>query len=172
MEVLFVSGIIVLAGRILQDLAFNFKIEMFNRGRLGGVFGINFVESIIGMTVIAMVVKYIDQDPRLLLFLGLGSSIGGIIVIKIRDLMNIKLLDQRQYFARISFMGNEDLIDILKKDGYIFTVEKKVFMDGKKRTIIEGSLENRERKERLKRHLKGRTDKLVTIIAAREVYWV
>ena len=69
-------------GRILQDLAFNFKIEMFNRGKLSGVFGINFIESIIGMTVIAMVVQFIDEDPKLLIFLGLGSSVGGIIVIK------------------------------------------------------------------------------------------
>ncbi len=172
MEGLLVSGIIVLAGRILQDLVFNFKIEMFNRGKLGGVFGINFLESIIGMSVIAMVVNYIDKDPRLLLFLGVGSSIGGIIVIKLRDLMNKKLIGQRQYFVRVSFTGNEDLVDILKKDGYIFTVDSREFTDGKVRTIIEGSLENRARKEALKKLLQGRDDKLVTIIAAREVYWV
>ena len=172
MEALLISGSIVFLGRILQDLAFNFKIEMFNRGKLSGVFGINFIESIIGMTVIAMVVKYIDKDPRLLLFLGLGSSVGGIIVIKIRDLMNKKLVGQRQYFARISFTGNEDLIEILRADGYILAVETKEFLDGTVRTIIEGSLENRARKERLKNHLKGRTDKLVTIIPATEVYWV
>ena len=172
MEALLISGIIVLLGRILQDIVFNFKIEMFNRGKLSGVFGINFLESIIGMTVIAMVVKFIDEDPRLLVFLGLGSSIGGIIVIKIRDQMNRKLVGQRKYFARISYTGNDDLVEILKADGYIFTVDNKEFTDGQVRTLLEGSLENRERKERLKRHLKGRSDQLVTIIPAREVYWV
>ena len=170
MENLIISGLIVFGGRILQDLVFNFKIEMFNRGKKSGVFGINFVESIIGMSVIAMVVKYIDTDPRMLVFLGLGSSIGGLIVIKLRDLMNIKVIGQRQYFARISYLGNEDLVDLLRKDGYIFTVETKEFLDGKVRTILEGSLENRARKERLKGHLKDRPDKLVTIIPAREVY--
>ena len=172
MEALLISGIIVFVGRILQDLVFNFKIEMFNRGKLAGVFGINFIESIIGMSVIAMVVGYIDEDPRLLIFLGVGSSVGGIIVIKIRDLMNKRLVGQRQYFARISFTGNEDLAGILQKDGYIFTVEQKEFLDGETRTILEGSLENRARKERLKGYLKGRSGQLVTIIAAREVYWV
>lgn len=172
MQALLISGIIVFFGRILQDLAFNFKIEFFNRGKLGGVFGINFFESIIGMTVIAMVVKFIDKDPRLLLFLGIGSSVGGIIVIKIRDMMNVKIIGQRKYYARISFKGNEDLIGILKEQNYLFTFETKEFLDGGVRTIVEGSLENRERKEKLKGILKGREDKLVTIIPAREVYWV
>ena len=172
MGALLISGLIVFFGRILQDLAFNFKIEMFNRGKLAGVFGINFLESIIGMTVIAMVVSFIDEDPRLLIFLGLGSSIGGMIVIKIRNLMNKRLLGQRQYYARISYLGNDDLVDILKNDGYIFTVEEREFTDGNKRMLLEGSLENRERKERLKKHLKGRPDQFVTIIPAREVYWV
>ncbi len=172
MKALIISGLIVFLGRILQDVVFNFKIEMFNRGKLGGVFGVNFIESIIGITVIAFVVKYIDDDPRLLIFLGLGSSIGGIIVIKLREIMNRKLVGQRSYYARISFTGNEDLSDVLRKDGYIFTMEQKTFLDGETRTIIEGSLENRERKERLKKHLKGRSNKLVTIIPAREVYWV
>ena len=170
MQALLISGIIVLGARILQDLVFNFKIELFNRGKMAGVFGINFIESIIGMTVIAMVVKFIDKDPRLLVFLGLGSSIGGLIVLKIRDLMNIKVIGQRQYFARISYSGNDDLIEILRKDGYLFTMEQRDFLDGRTRTILEGSLENRERKEHLKYLLKGREDKIVTIIPAREVY--
>ena len=172
MKALLISGSIVFIGRILQDLVFNFKIEMFNRGKKSGVFGINFIESIIGMYVIAMVVKYIDQDVRLLVFLGLGSSVGGIIVIKIRDMMNVKIIGQRQYFARISFGGNEDLIGILKEAGYKFTVDTKDFMDGESRVILEGSLENRARKEKLKGYLKGRDNMLVTIIPAREVYWV
>lgn len=172
MEALFISGIIVFAGRILQDVVFNFKIEMFNRGKLSGVFGINFLESIIGISVIALVVGYIDEDPRLLIFLGFGSSVGGIIVIKIRSIMNKKLVGQRQYFARISYFGNDDLVDVLKREGYIFTVEKKVFTDDRERTILEGSLENRARKEKLKKILKDREDKFVTIIPANEVYWV
>ncbi|MDC7225490.1 MAG: hypothetical protein PQJ61_01855 [Spirochaetales bacterium] len=172
MEALLISGVIVFLGRILQDIVFNFKIEMFNRGKLSGVFGINFIESIIGMTVIAMVVGYIDDDPRLLLFLGLGSSVGGMIVIQIRTLMNRRLEGQRRYYARVSYVGNEDLVEILKNDEFIFTVETREFIDGMKRTIIEGSLENRARKELFKEHLKGRPDKLVTIIPASEVYWV
>lgn len=172
MNTLLVSGIIVFFGRILQDLVFNFKIEMFNRGKKAGVFGINFFESIIGMTVIAMVVKFIDQDPRLLVFLGFGSSIGGLIVIKIRDLMNVKIIGQRKYYARISYSGNEDLIEILREHDFLFTCEHKEFLDGDVRTVIEGSLENRARKELLKGFLKGRENKLVTIIPAREVYWV
>ncbi|MBI9104608.1 MAG: hypothetical protein JEY99_19485 [Spirochaetales bacterium] len=172
MEALLISGGIVFVGRILQDLVFNFKIEMFNRGKVSGVFGINFIESIIGMSVIAMVVGYIGDDPRLLLFLGLGSSVGGIIVIKIRELMNVKIVGQRKYYTRISFTGNKDLVDILKAESYLFTVKEQEFLDGKTRTIVEGSLENRARKEKLKGILKGRPDKLATIIPAREVYWV
>ena len=172
METLLFSGIIVFIGRIMQDLVFNFKIEMFNRGKLSGVFGINFIESIIGMSVIALVVSYIDEDPRLLIFLGFGSSVGGMIVIKLRDLMNRKLVGQRQYYARISYRGNDDLVDVLRAEKFMFTVQKQDFLDGYERTVIEGSLENRARKEQLKKILKGREDKLVTIIAAREVYWV
>ena len=172
MNAIIISGLVVFFGRILQDLAFNFKIEMFNRGNRTGVFIINFFESIIGITIIAMVVKFIDKDPGLLVFLGLGSSIGGLIVIKLRDLMNVKIIGQRKYYARISFTGNEDLISVLKENRYIFTVETKEFLDGETRTIIEGSLENRARKELLKKLLKGRDNKLVTIIPAREVYWV
>ncbi|MBN2656418.1 MAG: hypothetical protein JXR86_05100 [Spirochaetales bacterium] len=172
MQILLLSGVVVFFGRILQDLAFNFKIEMFNRGKLSGVFGINFIESIIGMYVIAMVVGYIGEDPRLLLFLGLGSSVGGITVIKIRDHINQKKIGMRQYYARISYIGNDDLVEILGKDGYIFTVEEREFTDGKKRTVLEGSLLNRARKERLKKHLDSRPDLFVTIIPAREVYVV
>ncbi len=172
MNTIIISGLIVFFGRILQDLAFNFKIEMFNRGHKTGVFVINFFESIIGITVIAMVVKYIDRDPKLLLIFGIGSSIGGLLVIKIRDMMNVKIIGQRQYFARISYTGNEDLVDILQKNNFIFTVDTKEFLDGQVRTVIEGSLENRERKEFLKTLLKGRENKLVTIIPAREVYWI
>lgn len=172
MNALFVSGIIVFLGRILQDLAFNFKIEMFNRGNTIGVFGINFIESIIGVTVIAMVVKFIDNNPILLIFLGFGSSIGGLIVIKLRDLMNVKIIGERKYYARISYTGNEDLIGILREHDFLFTIESKEFLDGNVRTLVEGSLENRARKELLKTFLKGRENKLVTIIPAREVYWV
>ena len=69
MNAVIISGLVVLLGRILQDLAFNFKIGMFNRGNHTGVFIINFFESIIGITIIAMVVKFIDRDPKLLIFL-------------------------------------------------------------------------------------------------------
>ncbi len=170
MQSLLISGLIVFAARILQDLVFNMKIELFNRGKMAGVFGINFVESIIGVTVIAMVVSFINDKPALLVFLGLGSSIGGLIVLKIRDLMNVKVIGQRQYYARISFTGNEDLVEILQKDGYLFTMEQREFLDGVTRTVLEGSLENRARKEHLKTLLRGREGKLVTIIPAREVY--
>ncbi len=172
MNALIISGVIVFFGRILQDLVFNMKIEMFNRGTRLGVAGINFVESIIGMSIIAMVVKFISDDPRLLIFLGIGSSLGGLLVLMIRDRMNVKLIGQRQYYARISYTENNDLIDLLRKNEFIFTVEKREFLDGTIRTILEGSLENRARKEELKMYLRGRKNKYVTIIPAREVYWV
>ena len=86
--------------------------------------------------------------------------------------MNVKIIGQRQYYAGISYTGNDDLVSVLKKNRFIFTVETKDFLDGETRSIIEGSLENRERKELLKKPLKGRENKLVTIIPAREVYWV
>ena len=66
--------------------------------------------------------------------------------------------------------AGSDLVETLRSEGYLFTVEQREFLDGKIRTVLEGSLENRARKEHLKTLLKGREDKLVTIIPAREVY--
>jgi hypothetical protein len=86
--------------------------------------------------------------------------------------MNVKIIGERKYYARISYTGNEDLIGILRENDFLFTLESKEFLDGNVRTIVEGSLENRARKELLKTFLKGRENKLVTIIPAREVYWV
>lgn len=172
MNPLIVSAIIVFFARILQDLVFNFKIEMFNRGNRPGVLVINFFESIIGISIIAAVVQFIDDRPILLLAFGAGSSLGGLLVIFLREKMNRKLVGQRQYFARISYTGNEDLLDVLGKEGYVFSVDQKTFTDGETRTLIEGAMENRARKERLKQLLQGRPNKIVTIIPAREVYWV
>ena len=172
MSTLLISGLAVFAARILQDLVFNFKIEMFNRGNKPGVCVVNFFESIIAMTIIAMVIRFINEAPILLVSLGMGSSLGGLAVIAIRDRMNRKLVGQRQYFARVSFTGNEDLIGRLTEEGFIFSVDRKEFTDGVCRTVIEGSMKNRARKEHFKQLLKGRQDKFVTIIPAREVYWV
>ena len=173
MAELLLSILIVFGGRILQDLMFNLKIEMFNRGNKAGVFGVNFFESIVGISIIAIMVRFITEGPiTLLIALGLGSSIGGLLVITIRGRMNERLVGQRQYFVRVAYTGNEDLIDILSGEGYSLSVRQQEFTDGISRTVIEGSMENRARKEQFKQLLKGRENKFVTIVPAREVYWV
>ncbi len=172
MVIIIISALIVLIGRIMQDILFNLKIEMFNRGKKIGVFCINFFESMVAIYVIKLVIDLINQNIFLLGFLGIGSSLGGIIVIFLRQKMNKKLIGQRKYFVRISIQDSDELLNILKERKFIFTVTKNKFLDGKTRTIIEGSLENRKRKEELKEILRGRENKLVTIIPAREVYWV
>ena len=172
MSTLLISSLLVFTARILQDLVFNFKIEMFTRGNKPGVCIVNFLESTISISIIAIMVQFIGGQPILLVALGAGSSLGGLTVIKLRNRMNQKLVGQRQYFTRVSFTGNEDLINLLTAEGYTFSVDKKEFTDGVTRTVIEGSMANRERKEHFKRILKGRQNKFVTIIPAREVYWV
>lgn len=172
MDIPFISFLVVFAIRIVQDLIFSVKIEMFNRGNRVGVFLVNFFESIIGMTIIAAMVRLLDNRPTLLIALGLGSSLGGLCVIALRRRLDRRLIGQRQYFARISYTGNPDLLQVLIDEGYNFSVEEKEFTDGVTRTVIEGSMINRQRKEHLKNLLRGRENKIVTIIPAREVYWV
>lgn len=167
-----IAIVIVLFGRILSDLLFNMKIEMFNRGSVKGIAAFNFIESIVGIYIIKVVIDMVDKNVFLFVFLGAGSSIGGLLVLFIRSRMNVKLIGQRSYYVRLSYTGNEDLEGILREAGYNLTISKKKYLDGSEKTVIEGSFENRDRKEEFKRYLKGRPDKHVTIIAAREVYWV
>ena len=172
MNSIVISILIVLFGRILADLLFNLKIEMFNRGNAKGIIGFNFLESIIGMFIIKTVLDLVDKNIFLLVFLGVGSATGGLLVLFIRNRINLKLIGQRKYYVRLSYTGNEDLEEILRAAAYNLTIEKKKYLDGSIKSVIEGSFESRDRKEEFKRYLKGRPDKHVTIIAAREVYWV
>ena len=166
------AALIVFIGRIIWDMLFNIKIEMFNRGNLKGIIGFNFIESIVAIYIIKIVIDLVNQNILLLVFLGAGSSIGGLVVLFIRRKINLKLIGERKYFVRISYTGNDDLVDVLKNAGYELAVRSMEYLDGTKRMVLEGSLANRARKEELKSYLKGRPDKHVTIIAAREVYWI
>ena len=134
---------------------------------------INFVEAIYGITVIKIVLDLMKQNYFYVFVFGLGSMIGGLIVYKIKQKVDYKLQGQRKYFARISLENDVDrseLIDTLIAHDFEFTVDVKKYINGKIKTIIQGSLDNRKRMQELKDILKGRPGKHVTILSADDVY--
>lgn len=134
---------------------------------------INFVEAMYGISVLKIILDMMSRSVFYALIFGLGSALGGMIVLELKKRLDYRLQGQRKYFARISLdpeIDSNDLIQILRNRNFEFTVDVKEYINGKIKTIIQGSLDNRDRMLELKAILKGRPGKHVTIIRADDIY--
>jgi hypothetical protein len=173
MSSFFIAAVLILLLRIGHDMLFLTKIDAFNRNNKYYTMGINFVEAVYGISVVKFILDLMSKSIWYVLIFGLGSLLGGLIVSIIKQKIDYKLQGQRKYFARISLESDVDrteLIEILKKHNFEFTVDVKEYINGKIKTIIQGSLDNRNRMHELKDILKGRPGKHVTIIRADDIY--
>lgn len=166
-------GLAILLLRIGQDSLFLAKIDAFNRDNKYYSMTINFIEAIYSITVIKIILDLMEKSPAYLLIYGFGSILGGLISSAIKKRLDDRLEGQRKFFARISLENDIDrseLIDIFRERHFDFTTENREYLDGTKKTVIQGSLENRARMLELKEILRGRKGKHVTIFRAEAVY--
>lgn len=167
------TALFILLLRIGQDTLFLAKIDAFNRSNKVYSMSINFFEAMYAITVIKIILDLMQKNIYYVIFFGIGSLIGGLVSSTIKGKLDNKLEGQRKFYARISLDDDKDrteLIETLNKHKYEFTVDKKEYINGKTRTVIQGSIENRKRMYELKEILRGRPGKFVTILRAEDVY--
>ncbi len=167
------TALLILLLRVGQDTLFLAKIDAFNRANKVYSMSINFFEAMYTITVIKIVLNLMQKSVYYVLFFGLGSLLGGLISSLIKSRLDNKLEGQRKFYARISLDDDKDrseLIKILIAHKYEFTVDNKEYINGKTRTVIQGSIQNRQRMYELKEILRGRPGKFVTILRAEDVY--
>lgn len=167
------TALLILLLRIGQDTLFLAKIDAFNRANKVYSMSINFFEAMYTITVIKIVLDLMQKSVYFVLFFGLGSLLGGLVSSAIKARLDNRLEGQRKFYARISLNDDKDrseLIETLIQHEYEFTVDKKEYISGKTRTVIQGSIDNRKRMYELKEILRGRPGKFVTILRAEDVY--
>ena len=167
------TALLILLLRIGQDTLFLAKIDAFSRGNKLYSMSINFFEAMYAITVIKIILDLMNKSIYYVIFFGFGSLLGGLVSSAIKRKLDNKLEGQRKFYARISLDDDKDrteLIDILIQHKYEFTVDRQEYINGKIRTVIQGSLDNRKRMHELKEILRGRPGKFVTILRAEDVY--
>ena len=168
-----IIGFAILLLRIGQDTLFLAKVDAFNRNNNYYTMTINFIEAMYGITVIKIILDLMQENYVYVVVFGFGSMLGGLLSATLKRKLDNKLQGQRKYFARISLENDIDrseLIETLIEHNFEFTVDIKEYINGRIKTIIQGSLDNRQRMYELKDILRGRPGKHVTIIRADDVY--
>ncbi len=166
-------ALLILVLRIGQDTLFLAKIDAFNRNNRYYASGINFLEAMYGITVIKIILDLMQRNLSYIVIYGTGSILGGLLSGYIKNRLDRRLIGQRQYYARISLedeIDRTELLDLLVKEQFDFTVSRREYINGKTKLIVEGSIENRSRMLVLKEILRGRPGKHVTFLRADEVY--
>lgn len=167
------TALLILLLRIGQDTLFLAKIDAFNRGNKIYSMSINFFEAMYAITVIKIILDLMDKSIYYVIFFGLGSLLGGLVSSSIKRKLDNKLEGQRKFYARISLddeKNRTELLETLIEHNFDFTVDKKEYINGKTKTVIQGSLANRQRMNELKGILRGRSGKHVTILRAEDIY--
>ena len=135
--------------------------------------GINFIEAIYGITVIKIILDLMQQSLFYVIVFGFGSMLGGFLSATLKRKLDNRLQGQRKYFARISLENDLDrteLLETLKAHNFEFTVDIREYINGRIKTVIQGSLDSRQRMYELKDILRGRPGKHVTILRADDMY--
>ncbi|MFW6225813.1 MAG: hypothetical protein ACOC3V_02490 [bacterium] len=165
--------LLILFLKIGQDVLFLGKIDAFNRSNKVYYWIISFIEAAYAISVIGFVLALMQSSFLYILVYGAGAVLGAIISSKIKGRLDNKLEGQRKFFARITFdehIDESDLLKVLEKNGFEFVVKKEKYISGNLRTVIEGSLVDREEMWKLKDLLRGRKGKHVVIMRAEDVY--
>lgn len=157
-----------------KDLLFLVKIDAFNN-RTSKLYLtiVNFIEASYAIIAIKVVLDLMAGQMFYALIFGLGSVIGGLISATIKRKLDNRLEGQRKFYARIALdddIDRSELVKTLAARGFEFTLDTKEYITGKKRTVLQGSLDNRKRMLELKEVLRGRKNKHVVILRAEDVY--
>jgi hypothetical protein len=167
--------LLILALKIGQDVLFLGKIDAFNRSNKFYYLTISFIESAYAIFVIGYILNLMTSSVWYIFVYGFGAIFGSLISSIIKGHLDDKLEGQRKFFARITLedhIDETDLIEELKKNDFDFAVEKREYISGESRTVIQGSLENRKRMNELKDILRGRKGKHLVIMRAEDVFIV
>lgn len=167
--------LLIIVLRSVLDVLFLGKIDAFNRANKPYYLTTSFLESAYSIAVIGFVISLMDSSFWYVLAYGGGAILGGLISAKIKAKLDNKLEGQRKFFTRITIDDEVDpkpLIEALKEHNFDFMVKKEQYINGNFRTVIEGSLEDRQRMWELKDVLRGRKGKHVVIIRAEDVYMI
>lgn len=170
---LILLGIFVLSGRIVMDILFLGKMDSFYKSERIKMAIYGFAESVFAVLVLSIIIGLMQTNIFFSIIYGLGAVLGMRISSFIKRRLDDKLEGQRKFFVRITIDEDHDydeIIWLLREEDFDFSVTKKPYISGKKRTIIEGSVDNRERLNRIKEILRGRKGKHVVILRAEDVY--
>lgn len=166
-------GFFVLTGRVVMDILFLGKMDSFYKSDKVKMMIFGFVESVFAVLVLSIIINLMSSNPLYSLIYGVGAVLGMRISSFIKRRLDDKLEGQRKFFVRITIderYDYDEIIWLLKEGGFDFTVVEKEYISGNKRIVIEGSIENRERLDRVKEILKGRKGKHVVILRAEDAY--
>ncbi|GAK59718.1 hypothetical protein U27_06703 [Candidatus Vecturithrix granuli] len=163
-------GLAILLGRVFQDVFFLGKIDAFNRENKVYMAIINFVEALYGISIIKLTIDLMRSNFFYAVLFGMGSTIGGFVVLILKKKFNNTLEGQRKYFVRIAVPANtSDLVAQMRDAGFKFAWTEQQYVNGINRIVIEITLKNRKELEGLKAILRSYKDMFVTILHAEDV---
>lgn len=168
-------GFFVLTGRILMDILFIGKMDAFYKSQHIKMMAYGFIESIYAILVLSIIINLIETNIVYSIIYGVGSLLGMRISRLIKAKLDDKLEGQRKFFVRITFDEHYDydeVIDLLKQSEFDFMVHEHEYISGNNRIVMEGSVANRARLEKIKEILRGRKGKHLVILRAEDAYLI
>jgi len=166
-------GLFVLSGRIIMDILFLGKMDSFYKSEKLKMIVYGFTESVFAVLVLSIIIGLMQTNIFFSIIYGLGAVLGMRISSFIKRRLDDKLEGQRKFFVRITIderYDYDEVIHLLKEDNFDFSVVEKNYISGHNRIVIEGSVDNRDRLNRIKDILRGRKGKHVVILRAEDIY--
>ncbi len=167
--------LLVLVLKIGMDILFLIKLDSFNRASKVRYLIMSFLDTGFGIFGLKIVLDIIDANYWYVAIYAFGAVIAGLISSKIKAKLDDKLDGQRKFYARITFddsVDESEVVEELTKQDFDFAIEKQQYTSGKFRTVIQGSLENRQRMWALKDILRGRKGKHLVIMRAEDIFYL
>lgn len=165
---------LIIGLRIVQDILFLTKIDAFNRNNRLYSSLVNLVEATYGFIAIRFILQAMDTNYFLVIFVGIASMIGGLLSSIIKKKLDDKLEGQRKFFVRISLDDSKDRTEFFQELGdhnFDFAVEEIEYTSGAMRTVVSGSIKDRQRMWELKDILRGRPGKHLVILRAEDIIY-
>jgi hypothetical protein len=166
---------IILSLKTGMDVLFLAKIDAFNRSNRLYYLFTSFIETAFAIFGLSIVLQKVGLHWGYIFVYALGAVFGGLISSRIKARLDDRLEGQRKFFARITLeehVDESDLIEELREGNFDFVVKKEHYLTGQTRTVIQGSLDDRQRMWQLKDILRGRKGKHLVIMRAEDVYLI
>lgn len=166
-------GLFVLSGKIMMDILFLGRMDSFYKSEKVKMMIYGFSESVYAILVFSIILNLMEESIFFSIIYGFGAVLGMRISSFIKRRLDNKLEGQRKFFIRITFdekYDYDEVIKLLKEERFDFTVTEKEYISGITRIVIQGSIDNRERLDKVKNILRGRKGKHVVILRAEDAY--